>query len=238
MRAKRNILSIVIAVMCVLSITAQEIIPVQESNLEDSLCHAPLKRMITYTKDFVQKCEGKIPLPKEVNVLLKQDLQDTIYANPQWDSLYFEQEADRITCLIVPMRVNTTNGEFLTNLRVSNNYLSYSKMVISDFRLQDKENTEYISIYSNIWGRLIGAAVYDEHMAIKEYVSLEMLGAQDFLTKERDTSKSIYQKNKTVFPIYRRSKVIPSNILKYDDSRPSNNHGVYKQRGSLNLIIY
>ena len=116
--------------------------------------------------------------------------------------------------------------------------LSYSKMIISDFRLQDKENTEYISIYSNIWGRLIGAAVYDEHMAIKEYVSLEMLGAQDFLTKERDTSKSIYQKNKTVFPIYRRSKVIPSNILKYDDSRPSNNHGVNKQRGSLNLIIY
>ena len=33
MRAKRNILSIVIAVMCVLSITAQEIIPVDSTHL-------------------------------------------------------------------------------------------------------------------------------------------------------------------------------------------------------------
>lgn len=100
MFTSRILSTLILLLISVLSITAQDTIPVQDTNLEDSLCHAPLKRMITYTKDFVQKCEGKIPLPKEVNVLLKQDLQDTIYANPQWDSLYFEQEADRIHVLL------------------------------------------------------------------------------------------------------------------------------------------
>ena len=141
MRAKRNILSIVIAVMCVLSITAQE------SNLNDSLYKSSQEQSIAYTKGILQELGGKILLPKEVNTILNHNESEKIYAVPQWDSLYFEQNSKYITSLVLPLKVKTTSRDFEINLNIIKDQLRliYNRIVLSNFTLQNDSITEYIT---------------------------------------------------------------------------------------------
>ena len=223
MRAKRNILSIVIAVMCVLSITAQE------SNLNDSLYKSSQEQTIAYTKGILQELGGKILLPKEVNTILNHNESEKIYAVPQWDSLYFEQNSKYITSLVLPLKVKTTSRDFEINLNIIKDQLRliYNRIVLSNFTLQNDSITEYITICSNIFGEFSGSQVYYKNMVLKEYVPIKKLKIVDAIYKT-DSKASTNGNSNT-----KKSKY---SILKNNDWRRANNKGYHRdEQGNIRL---
>ena len=99
MRAKRNISAIVIALMCVLSITAQKIIPVDSTHL----LSIEQKQTIEFIKKHIDKNNSELELPLEVNYLLGDTkAKDHYKMKPIWKESYF-LSSDSVE-LIVPLQ--------------------------------------------------------------------------------------------------------------------------------------
>ena len=99
MRAKRNISAIVIAIMCVLSITAQKIIPVDSTHL----LSIEQKQTIEFIKKHIDKNNSELELPLEVNYLLGDTkAKDHYKMKPIWKESYF-LSSDSVE-LIVPLQ--------------------------------------------------------------------------------------------------------------------------------------
>ena len=158
MKAKGMILLAIMALIGVLGVNAQDIIPV------DSLYNAKIGYTITYTKELLQKMHNKICLPKEVNTLMKIEESKKLYAKPLWDSAYIKNETDDMLSYIVPIKCGYDNKEVMSELIVTRSKSSYHRLVTSCFTVTNDSVARYVTLNSNIFGELVGYQVYDEDM--------------------------------------------------------------------------
>lgn len=134
------------------SIVAQEQTPANSNNLNKNQ-----KRTIAYAKRLLNRLDGKIALPLEINTFIGDTVTKEQYkAVPVWEKAYFLEVDGFSAALVLPINTKTPNGEINSLLNVYNNDDSqYYRFV--ETMINPSVSTDNIDCYiiSNINGILL-----------------------------------------------------------------------------------
>lgn len=143
------------------------------------------KETFIYARKLVNRLNGKIALPLEINALIGDTITKEQYrAVPLWAYSHFENSPDYEAHLVIPMNVKTLQGSFISclNIRYSKN-LDFYRTVETIFNFQDsnKENFSGIIVKSNVFGFWWRSFIYENDI-LKEQIEgvIGSLGYGDY----------------------------------------------------------
>ena len=115
MKTKVLILSTIIALIGVLGVNAQDIIPVDSVQL----LNKGQKNTLQYAKKVLKSQDNKVMLPLEINALLGDTINPMPYeATPIWEEACFVNDSAYESSLMIPLKTKTLNGEVISVLNV------------------------------------------------------------------------------------------------------------------------
>ena len=163
MKAKRLILTVLIVSISILSITAQDIIPVDSTHL----LNRKQKFTLKYAKNprNIFGADNSVELPVEVKKLIGDTTNNKLLSFPQWDKAHFINNTNCSARLIIPLEAKSVAGILKSELQViyDEDESIISRLVFSDFIIKGDSVTEKMLIKSNIRGKMLDIIVYDDN---------------------------------------------------------------------------
>ena len=205
MKTNRLFSFIMIAVLCVYTLSAQNVIPVDSTHLLNSEQENTLK----YAKELAREVKSKIELPKEVNNLINHTDDNKYHKSfMQWDKAYFTNLSDSKSVLCVPTLAQIDSVTVESELYIIHDIDDvYYRIVHTTFVVPTDTLPEYICLKSDINGGLVSTIVYDDnnviaeidtnskHLAIRDSHTENLKYMQKAATKKRRSAFNVYLSN-------------------------------------------
>lgn len=196
MKANRLILSVVIALISAISITAHEIIPVDSTHLLSD----EQKQTLNYTKKLFDATNGSIMIPLEATDFLgkPKESENEITIIPEWTLAYFENDNDCNSLLYVPLKINYNESNLISELRVLFNNNTFYRMLITSISFMNNNNEHTIILYSTIDGGAFLCEIYQNNQLIEEIKGMSNnSGIIDISFRENSAKKDVKTNNDT-----------------------------------------
>ncbi len=234
MKARNILIIVLLSILYSFNITAQEQIPANSKNLNKNQ-----KKTLAYANRLLNRLDGKIALPLEVNMLLGDTItKEQYYATPTWDKAYFMEVDGFTSTIILPMNVKTPKGEINSLLNIYNNEeTQYYRFVETIIKPTMPNKTIECYMISNVQGILLQNLI-SENGIIAE-VQNSMVGYSGVI--DGKSNKSNYDKKSMDRVLYKASEFGKRSIFKSNSnglnwikasSGPFNFTDGYKPRGN------
>ena len=152
MKAKGMILLAIMALIGVLGVNAQEIIPVDTDNPLTNV----QKKALQEAKVLTKKRHNKIKLPIEINSIVGDSLNKKRYeSNMNMNEAYFVNRDEDIAHLVIPMQAKANGITINSNLNIVMDTEENSCMVVRTmFAIKEECEGNYLCLQSSVNGFL------------------------------------------------------------------------------------
>ena len=162
--ARSRFVSILIALISVFSITAQEVIPVDSV----SALNKEQKKTKKYAEKLLKSQKNKILLPIEFNSLIGDSLTNTPYElGINWNETFFVKENNKCANLYIPLKSDKEDIQSLLNVFRDEDG-KYYRIVITYKQMQTDSIKEEIVMRSNIDGLFLNAFVLNNEKLVSQ----------------------------------------------------------------------
>ena len=152
MKTRKILTLLLLSVVFSFSLSAQEQIPANSENLNKNQ-----KKTLAYANRLLNRLDGKIALPLEINMLLGDSItKEQYYATPAWETAYFKNVDGFDATIVLPINVKTPNGEVNSFLNIYKvNKTEYYRFVETIIKPTMPNKTIECYMISNVKGILL-----------------------------------------------------------------------------------
>lgn len=128
------------------------------------------KQTLSYVKEMFNDRGGCIKVPIDALSVLGENKCDNneISIIPEWELAYFEDNKNCEAFLYVPLRINYSEYNMNSELRVLFNKNTFYRMLLTSISFEVKENEHRIVLYSSIDGGSFLCELYKNDKILKE----------------------------------------------------------------------
>jgi hypothetical protein len=155
-----KLLLVAIAVMCMFSVTAQDIIPIDSTHLLSRSQKFALKYAKNPKNIFGD--DNSVYLPLEINNIIGDTTDTKLVSVAKWEDAYFVNNKEYRAMLIIPLEAEVKTEKIYSEMNVIYDHEgNVHRLVLSNFAVGKDTIQEKVLVKSNNSGMFVGATIYN-----------------------------------------------------------------------------